>query len=88
MKPALLIAAVGLVIVTIGTRAIPISDADHSRALFGALIILSLTAGVAVYRIYRRELLRIQQPSRKFPLAMAFITCVLLIQVSLRISQL
>jgi hypothetical protein len=32
-------------------------------------------------------LLRMEQPSRKFPLVMAFITCVFLIQVSLRISQ-
>ena len=87
MRPGLLIAAIGLVIATIITRAIPISNAEHNQGLFSALIVFSLAAGFAVYRIYRSELLRMEQPSQKFPLVMAFITCVFLIQVSLRISQ-
>ncbi|MHA6724307.1 hypothetical protein, partial [Sphingomonas sp. RS2018] len=83
-----LVAAIALVIVTIVTRAIPISSADHSNAVFSSLIVISLAVSFVIYRIYRKELLRMHQPNRKFPLIMAFITSALLIQLSLRVSQL
>lgn len=56
--------------------------------MFAALAILSLGSNVAIYRVYRAEARRIGDNSRKFPLMMGFISCVLLIQLSMRVSQL
>jgi O-antigen ligase len=88
MKPSLLAFSVALVVVTIGSRAIPMRDTIDHPAVFAALAILSLGSSVAIYRVYRAEARRIGDNSRKFPLMMGFISCVLLIQLSMRVSQL
>lgn len=88
MKPSLLVFGSALVVVTFVSRATPMRSSIDHPGRFWALSVLSLGASVAVYWLYRTELLRIDQSGRKFPLIMGFITCVLLIQLSMRISQL
>ncbi|MES3099276.1 hypothetical protein [Sphingomonas faeni] len=88
MKPSFLAFAIVLIIVTIGSRAIPMRATIDHPAVFGVLSILALGSSVAIYRVYRAETRRIGDKSRKFPLMMGFITCVLLIQLSMRVSQL
>jgi hypothetical protein len=88
MKPSLLVFGLALIVITIGSRAIPLRSTIDHPGRFWPLSILSLGASVAVYRLYRKELLRIGRSQSEFALMMGFIACVLLIQLSVRIGQL
>lgn len=88
IKPSFLVFAVALIVATIGSRAIPMRATIDHPAVSGVLSILALGSSVAIYRIYRAETRRIGDKSWRFPLMMGFITRVLLIQLSMRVSQL